>query len=237
MNIKISKQEYKKHHFPIYLLLYYIILSLVSVVLLESLAILMLSWGISGFLDQLLGIALIVFVGGLLWFFECLIFRPKLNKGKIYRGIGIKRFLTICSCLCPIIFVAVIVFLNLADINYIFFNIVTLFTECAIPFLLSLEIQRIIRYDEIYICPDCGLINSYIVTKTSMADLGTKHKFHNEGGYRHTWKTPVGVMVEDVPTTVVYDGEFRKWETTTYSKCSVCGRQKTGHKSIETRID
>ncbi len=236
MELKITKEEYKKHRFPICILLYYIILSIVSVFLLEIHAIFIIDCGLSGFLDKLAGIAVILFAGGVLWFLECLVFQVMINKRKIYRGIGIMRFLTLCTILSPLIFVILIIALNVFNINFIFFNVVTLFVECAIPFLLALHIKEEIKYS-IYICPDCGLINSFVVSNTKRTDLGTRHKFHNEGGYTHTWKTSAGIMVQDVPTTAVYDGEFKKWDTTTYYKCSICGSLKITTRTTETRID
>ena len=97
--------------------------------------------------------------------------------------------------------------------------------------------KKIGQKHPLYVCKKCGLINTYVETDTSYYDLGTKHKFHNEGGYRHTWKSPYGVIVQDVPTTTVYDGEFKKTSLDIHCACSVCKETAFDSQTTEIRIN
>lgn len=242
MKLKITKEEYKKYPFPIGILLYYLISSAVSVALLELIAFFIVDFGIvdysvkgiGGLLDKVLGIAIYLFVGAVVGIFSCALFSSKANAKKVYRGMGIMRFLIMCYVLCPLLFVALLFLLNYLNITVTFFKVVTLLVEFAIPFASALNIKKEIE-NELFLCPDCGLINSFTYTGGKLEDLGTKHKFHNEGGYTHFWDH--GRVIQEVPRTTVYDGEFEKKRTTNNYCCSVCGHIKTIIKTTEKRVD
>ncbi len=236
MKSKLTKEEYKKYSFPLNLLLHFIFVSIISVVLLDLLATLIINAGVSGFWDKLAGIVVMLLAGGAVWFLIYIILPSRVKKNKVYRGIGFMRVLKIVSIFCPILFVVTIIVLNVVNVEHNFFNIVTLFVEFATPFVVAIEIRKRITVD-IFICPSCGLINTYSLTNSKSFDLGRHHKFHNEGGYRRTTKTSIGVIVQDVPTAAVYDGEFQKWCTEKTYNCSICGDIKLTSNTSEIRVD
>lgn len=112
-----------------------------------------------------------------------------------------------------------------------FFGFLILILDAAFPFVYAITVK--LNNEK---CNNCGVLNSYKLTDQQMDDLGTKHKFHNEGGYTRTVKTSIGVVVQDVPTTAVYDGEFNTTRVTKTYNCSACGAIKVNSEKIETKV-
>lgn len=244
--MKSREPTYKKFPFPIRILLSYVILSVAGMILLDMLSMyLIVTDSINGF-DLLLSIALMVVVFIVGWFVLGAILCALCGK-KIYRGIGLYRIATISSILSPIVFLGLIVFMKSTNMTYSFFNIVTLFLECAVLPAMLLPLRLFTRR-----CSWCGLINTYKVSGIKTDILGREHKFHTEGGYYYEQKstgrisetTSVAPEVMDVeittthyvPKTTVYDGLFEKKRTTTDYKCAVCGNIVKETTTTETKI-
>ncbi len=245
--MKSQEPTYKNFPFPIRILLSYIILSVAGMILLDMLAMyIIVTDSVKGFIDTVLsiGLMLVAYAAGTFVFSIVL---GGLCGRKIYRGIGLYRFATIVSIACPVAFVGMIVFMNVTDMTYTFFNFVTLFLELAVPPALMWFLRIFTRR-----CDQCGLINTYKISAVKTDKLGREHKFHTEGGYyyeqkstgrisEHTSVSPEVMDVEIttkqyVPKTTVYDGLYEKKRTTTSYRCAVCGNVMTETTTTETKI-
>lgn len=245
--MKSREPTYKKFPFPIRILLTYSILSVAGIVLMDLLSMfLIVTDSADGFWNTVLstGFMLVAFTAGI---FVFAIILCGFCGRKVYRGIGLYRFATIVSVACPVVFVGMIVFLNVANISYTFFNLATLFLELAVPPAFMCFLKLFTRR-----CSCCGLINTHKVSAVKTDSLGQEHKFHTEGGYFYEQKStgrisehtsaPQKILDVEitttsyVPKTTVYDGLFEKKRTTTDYKCAVCGNIIKETTTTETKI-
>lgn len=245
--MKSSISNYKSYPFPIRLTISYVILSILGMCLLDMLsAYLIVVFGVKGFFDTIIAIAicLVAFVIELVIFH----FLLKLLSGhKIYRGIGLWRFVNAFYFICPAAFVCIIMFMETTHTTYSFFNAVILFLECAIPPCLTFDV----KYSATDICVSCGLFNTLLYSSSRTESLGTHQKFHTEGGYYETNET-TGRISGDVdsesydvrlqyrqyiPKTTVYDGTFEKKRTTTTYCCCVCSCDHEYTRETERKIN
>lgn len=242
-----QKPNYLSFPFPIRILVSYVLLTVVGVVLMDMLTTyLILTDSVSGLVNSVLSIGLLIIaflVGWLVLTFAVFF----LAGSKIYRGIGLYRFMTVISILCPIAFIGTVVVINLANTPCTSVNYVCLFLEFAVAPALMVSIRMATRC-----CDRCGLINTFKVEAVKTNSLGTEHKFHTEGGYYQKQKTTgklsrlshAGPEVIDVelttntyvPKTTVYDGQFEKKKTVTDYKCAVCGNIISETRVTETKV-
>lgn len=245
--MKSSEPNYKKFPFPVRILISYVILSIVGVVLLDLLAVVLIKGdGLVGFFNTVLSFGLIVVAFVVVGVVLSLIL-GFLCGSKIYRGIGLYRFTTVTSILCPVGFIGTIALMKLTGMSYTFFNFVTLLLQFSVPPVLMLFMRVYTRR-----CDCCGLINTFKVSAVKTDNMGTERKFHTEGGYYYDQKS-TGRFTENnsvapetfnvevttrtyVPKTTVYDGKFEKKRTTTDYKCAVCGNVIREIKDTETKI-
>ncbi|MBQ7373934.1 MAG: hypothetical protein IJW64_05170 [Clostridia bacterium] len=191
--------------------------------------------GFIGFISQLVGAGAILLLCVVFFILAFSLFKYETKAKKTYRGIGFIYCLnTILFCF-PIVLVVAIITLTSLEINLNLFNFVWLFAEFSIPLIIALFIKKELK-NKFHFCLNCGLINSFSVISYDTKDLGTTHKFHNEGGYTEIWKASDGVIINTVPTTAVYDGEFERTRTTIGYKCVVCGNEVENVNTTETKI-
>lgn len=246
--MKSSLKNYKEYPFPIRFLLAYLAVSIVGVILLDMFAMWLITEdAMSGFFDMILSvlIILLVFIVGMA--ILCWILMLLCAGGKIYRGIGLYHFMTVIAILCPILFIGMIIYLQVADMTYTFFNFVTLFLECCVPVCIMICLRLLTHR-----CNDCGLINTMNNSSTKTESLGKSVKYHNEGGYYKDITTTGKAMEQGsltpeifdvtmttrqyIPKTTVRDGEFEKTRSTTKYKCCVCGNIMTSVFESERKI-
>ncbi len=237
----LNKQDYKKYPLPFFLLFQFFLASAIGITLIELLTIWITNdWfdsfdGFLGFISQLVGAGAILLLCVVFFILVFSLLKYETKAKKIYRGIGFIYFLNFILFLCPLSLIAFIAILTSLNTSINLFNFISLFAQFATPFILALFIKKELK-NKFHFCSHCGLINSFSVISYNTKDLGTTHKFHNEGGYTEIWKSSDGIVVNTVPTTTVYDGEFEKTRTTIGYNCDVCGNEVENVKTTETKI-
>lgn len=244
--MKSHEPTYKNFPFPVRILLSYIILSVAGMILLDMLSMFLIVKGLTKGLGLLLSIGLMVIAFAVGWFVLSIILGFLCGE-KIYRGISLYRFTTLSSILSSAVFIGLIVFMKSTNMPHSFFNLVTLFLECAVLPAMTKSLKSFTQR-----CSWCGLINTYKVSAITTDNLGREHKFHTEGGYFYDQKSTgriseattaipevmdINITTKTyVPKTTVYDGLFEKKRTTTDYKCAVCGNIVKETTTTETKI-
>lgn len=113
------------------------------------------------------------------------------GQQKIYRGIGLFRFLNAVVVCAPVLFIGTVVALNEAQVAYAFFSFCVLLLEFAFPATSALAVRLFTDR-----CRRCGLLNTFKISAVKTEDLGLHHKLHEEHEFFGTVTTPV------------YDGMF-----------------------------
>ncbi len=217
----------KKYPFPLRTFLSYIIFCIVGIVALDIQAGILIRSEIDGFVDTLIGIG--VMLGAfivILLICVSLFFILGSPSYKIYRGTGLYIFGGFVNFLCIAVFIGTIVYMEVNEISYAFFNVLALFSECMFPLALKGKPWFGVRY-----CKSCGLINTLQYVGSEETSMGTKMKFHTEGGYYRDVKangrigdTSLEMTTQQyVPKTSVFDGVFETKQNTKTYCCHKCG--------------
>ena len=248
--MKTRIKNYKEYPFPTAVFVSYIILSSIGFLTLFFLGLFL-----NKRLIEKVGNKADLILNGILYFFIMIavfvvlkivlsLILDKLCGRTIYRGIGLYRFLTAIALLCPLIFVAIIVNLNVNHISHTFFSTVSLLIELAFPFLLTFTVRGYVER-----CPGCGLINTFRCISVQKQDLGVHNLYHNEGGYSYNSSGSGRITASDgshldvstnrrvyVPKTMVSDGLYQINRHTSTHVCNACKYTKTYTYNSKSRI-
>jgi len=240
---KISKEQYKKYPFPIHIFLGFILTSVIGVILIDIIAMKMLAGSEDNPITLFFGF-LLLFIVFAVYVVICYFIIELLCNYKaydiIYKGRFLYNFMIFISLGCVAAFLIIKKIMKSSNIDHSFFRSCTLFLECIIPIIFMILVMYFSER-----CNACGLIHSYRCTNSTKENLGTKTKYHTEGGYytdvktRGTIDNNVSVDIttsQYVPKTTVFDGVYQTTRSTYTHCCSVCGNIKTNIYTTEKKI-